>query len=183
MDQSAPCENRRRFLQLGLAGALSIAATPALALGRIQQPRRLALHNLHTDERLDVTYWKDGQYGRGAIAKLNNILRDHRSGDVAQMNLGLFDLLHDLQNKMHHDGRVEIISGYRSPRTNAMLANLSDGVATHSYHTKAMAMDIRIPGRTLRSVQNAALLMRRGGVGFYPSSDFVHIDVGPVRRW
>jgi uncharacterized protein YcbK (DUF882 family) len=145
--------------------------------------RALALHNLHTDEKLHVTYWQDGKYSRSAAEKLNHILRDHYSGDVHPMDLRLFDLVHDLQHKLQHDRPVEIISGYRSPTTNARLASYSDGVAKNSYHTKGMAMDIRMPGASLRRLQTEALLMHRGGVGYYPDSEFVHVDVGPTRRW
>ena len=176
---------RRGFLQLGLVGAASMVTSPALAALSHARPaaRALSFHNLHTDEKLSVTYWKDGTYNRPAVTKINHILRDHYSGDTFPMDLRLMDLLHDLQHKLHNDRPVEIISGYRSPQTNMRLASYSDGVAKHSYHTKGMAIDIRMQGTSLRNVHTAALLMRRGGVGYYPDSQFVHVDVGPLRRW
>ncbi|MDX2028785.1 MAG: DUF882 domain-containing protein [Alphaproteobacteria bacterium] len=177
-------ESRRSFLQLGLATLASVTVTPALAaVPRPKGIRALGFRNLHTDEKLRVDYWKDGKYDRAGLAKINRILRDHYSGDVRAMSLRLLDLLHDLQGRMGHEGAIEVISGYRSPRTNLKLASASDGVAKHSYHTKGMAIDIRLPGKPLTKVYQTALNMRRGGAGFYPDSQFVHVDVGPVRRW
>jgi uncharacterized protein YcbK (DUF882 family) len=175
---------RRRFLQIGLAAVACSVATPAFAImPRLKGTRELAFHNLHTDERLRIMYWKDGNYSRPAFDKINHILRDHRSGDVHPMHPRLMDLLSELQGRLKNHGVIEVISGYRSPQTNAMMASYSDGVAQHSYHTKGMAIDIRLPGTSLRKIQMAALLMHRGGVGYYPTSDFVHVDVGPIRRW
>src|ERR1700742_2060282 len=117
---------RRRFLKMGLVALACSAATPALAaMPRIQGSRSLAFHNLHTDERLRVTYWRDGKYDRAAWEKVNHVLRDFRTGDVHPMDIRLMDLLFDLQGKLENDNPVEIISGYRSPHTNLMLASLS----------------------------------------------------------
>lgn len=176
--------SRRRFIQLGLVGATCLALRPGMALAAIQpRMKELAFYNLHTDEKLRITYWKDGGYDRAALAKINHILRDFRSGDVYPMSPNLIDLLHGLQARLRTDSVIEIISGYRSPQTNTMLANNSDGVARQSYHTKGVATDIRMRGISLRRLQTEALFMGRGGVGYYPKSDFVHVDVGPVRRW
>ncbi len=145
--------------------------------------KELAFYNLHTDEKLRVTYWKNGAFDQSALSRINHILRDFRSGDVYPISANLIDLLHDLQTKLQTDSTIEIISGYRSPQTNAMLVNNSDGVARRSYHMQGLATDIRMPSVSLRRIQTAALFMKRGGVGFYPKSDFVHVDVGPVRHW
>jgi uncharacterized protein YcbK (DUF882 family) len=175
---------RRGFLQIGLATLASAAATPAFAaVPRIKGIRALAFHNLHTDEKLRTTYWQNGKYDRSACAKIDHILRDHYSGDVYPMDVRLMDLLHDVQNKTGHEGVIEVISGYRSPQTNMILARNTDGVAKHSYHTKGMAIDVRMQGVALPKLYHTTLTMRRGGVGYYPDSEFVHIDVGPVRRW
>ena len=116
---------RRGFLKLGLAGAASLMASPAIAaLPRAGAVRALAFHNLHTDEKLNVTYWKDGRYSRSAADKINHILRDHYSGEIFPMDLRLMDLLHDLQRHVRNDRPVEIISGYRSPATNARLVRI-----------------------------------------------------------
>lgn len=178
---------RRRFLGIGLVATAGLTLVkPSVVLARpLSAPKmkELAFHNLHTDERLRVTYWKDGGYHSPAMAQINRILRDFRTGDVYPISANLIDLLHDLQGRLETDATIEIISGYRSPKTNAMLADQSDGVAKRSYHTRGLATDIRMNGVSLRKIQTAALFMKRGGVGFYPTSDFVHVDVGPVRRW
>jgi len=175
---------RRRFVKLGLIATAALALRPSLTLARAPTMKELAFYNLHTDEKLRVTYWKDGGFDRSALGKINHILRDFRTGDVFPISPNLVELLHDLQTRLHTDKQIEIISGYRSPRTNAALASHSDGgVARGSYHMKGLATDIRISGIGLRRIQTAALFMSRGGVGFYPKSDFVHVDVGPVRRW
>jgi uncharacterized protein YcbK (DUF882 family) len=180
-------QTRRKFIKLSLATAACSVATPALAtvprISKMNGTRVLNFHNLHTDERLQTVYWQNGGYDRAALEKINHILRDHYSGDSCAMNVQLVDLLYDLQLRLNNDKPVEIISGYRSPRTNMMLASLSDGVAKNSYHTKGMAMDIRMTGTSLSKLHTTALAMRRGGVGYYPDSQFVHIDVGPIRTW
>jgi len=179
-----PDLTRRRLMKLGIIGATCLALKPEVAFARSEtKMKELAFYNLHTDEKLRVTFWKDGGYDRTALGKINHILRDFRSGDVYPMSPNLIDLLHDLQAKLHTDTPIEIISGYRSPKTNAMLVSHSDGVARRSYHMQGLATDIRMSGVSLRKLQMQALFMSRGGVGFYPSSDFVHVDVGPVRRW
>ena len=177
---------RRGFLGLGLSALACVTPLPAFA--RIARPahknmRALAFHNLHTDERLSVTYWKEGSYDRVAWGKINHLLRDHYSGDEHVMDLRLIDLLHDVQSLVRNDRPIEIISGYRSPLTNQRLAEASGGVAKNSYHLRGMAADIRLDGVSLQHLHNTALAMDRGGVGYYPTSDFVHMDVGPVRRW
>jgi uncharacterized protein YcbK (DUF882 family) len=175
---------RRRFLQVGLTSLVGLAARPALAaMPRFKGTRALSFHNLHTDEKAHVTYWKDGAYDRTGQARINSILRDHYSGDEYPIHPKLIDLLFDLQNKLHNDDTIEIISGYRSPKTNLRLASARDGIAKHSYHTKGMAVDIRMAGSSLPKIHKAAMTMRRGGVGYYPDSQFVHVDVGPIRKW
>jgi len=160
------------------------AAFPAMAaMPRLEGVRRLAFHNLHTDEKLHGAYWKNGSYDRAAWAKIDHILRDHYSGETHPINPRLMDLLFDLQGRLNNESRIEVISCYRSPKTNLVLASLSDGVAKRSYHTKGMAIDIRLPGSSLAKIHETALAMKRGGVGYYPASDFVHVDVGPLRKW
>lgn len=175
---------RRQFVGLGLSALACTVALPAMAaVPRLKAVKSLAFHNLHTDERLHVDYWRDGKYNPAAFAKINHVLRDHYSGDVHPMNPRLIELLHDLQVKLGHQGTIEVISGYRSPKTNLHLAEMSDGVARRSYHTQGMAIDLRMPGTSLVKIHHTALAMKRGGVGFYPDSQFVHVDVGPVRSW
>ena len=169
--------DRRRFLALGAAlavGRHALAAAPE---------RSLSLRNLHTEETLSTVYWADGQYLADRVARVNHLLRDHRSGEVAAMEPRLLDLLFALSQKLEASGPIEIISGYRSPDTNALLAANSSGVAKGSLHMQGMAADIRLPGRELVHVREVALDLKAGGVGYYPSAGFVHVDVGRVRAW
>jgi uncharacterized protein YcbK (DUF882 family) len=174
---------RRRLL--GAAGAATLLAWswPAAAARRLLRPRALAFENLHTGERLKAVYWADGRYVPDALRHIDWLLRDFRTGDVHPIDPGLLDLLADLHARLQTTQPFHIVSGYRSPQTNAMLASLGDGVAQNSLHLEGKAVDIRVPGRRLRHVRAAALSLKRGGVGYYPHSDFVHIDTGRVRLW
>ena len=145
--------------------------------------RSIFLHNIHTGETLKTVYWQDGSYQPSAMRQLNHLLRDHYSGETHPMDPQVIDLLCSLQHKLGTRKPFQIISGYRSPETNAMLASLSDGVASHSMHMEGKAVDIRLEGSNGRSLGRAARKLRLGGVGQYPSSNFVHVDVGRVRTW
>lgn len=159
-------------------GSRALAATPMdLA------PRKVALHNLHTGESLQAIYWEEGRYVPDALAAVNKVLRDFRTGDQHMMDPGLLDLLDTINRKVEARTPFQVISGYRSPKTNAMLHGHSDGVASKSLHMQGMAMDIRVEGVALQHLHNAALDIGRGGVGYYPTSNFVHVDVGRVRKW
>jgi uncharacterized protein YcbK (DUF882 family) len=147
------------------------------------QARRLALDNLHTGERLDVAYWENGAYVPDALTAVNHVLRDHRNNEVHRIDPGLLDLLTTLSRRLDAGPSVEVISGYRSPATNALLHAESSEVAKSSLHTLGMAIDIRMAGLDLSYLRTAALSLDLGGVGYYPTSDFVHVDVGRVRRW
>lgn len=183
---------RRDVLKLGAIGALALAAaSPALAEGlrlrrslRAAAPERaLRFYNLHTDERLRTVYWADGRYLPDSLAEIDTILRDFRAGKVHPIDPRLLDLLWTLHRSLETHQPFDVISGYRTPETNAMLAAHSRGVARHSMHILGKAVDIRVPGRSTLSVRNAALALHGGGVGYYPVSRFVHVDVGRVRRW
>jgi len=179
--------NRRRFLQFGVAAATSLILPDALGNIRIDTPvapeRKLSLLNLHTGESITATYWAEGEYQNSELAAINNILRDHRTGDVHSMDSGLLELLNTLHHKLDARESFQVISGYRSPKTNAKLSKKSKGVAKKSLHMQGKAIDIRLPGCALSDLQKAALSCRKGGVGYYPKSDFIHIDTGRVRRW
>jgi len=171
---------RRHFL--AAAGASLLTARPAAAnMGS----RALSFDNLHTGEKLQVEYWADGQYVPGALAEVNHVLRDFRSGDVHPIAPQLLDLLALLRARLDTSEPITVISGYRSPRTNAMLRGEHEhsGVASKSLHMQGMAIDLRVAGRSLAAVHSAALTQHGGGVGYYPQSDFVHVDVGRVRTW
>ena len=171
---------RRHFL--AGAGISLILRQPALASTGV---RSLTFDNIHTGEKLRVDYWQDGQYLPDALGEVNHVLRDYRTGDVHPIAPGLLDLLVAVRRNLETVEPVSVISGYRSPLTNAMLRGEHEhsGVATKSLHMQGMAIDIRIAGRELNAVHNAALTLRGGGVGYYPKSDFVHVDVGRVRTW
>jgi uncharacterized protein YcbK (DUF882 family) len=147
---------------------------------------RLRFYHTHTGERLDIVYRRGDSYSQQALAKLDNFLRDHRTGEVHHFDPRLFDLLYDLTASVHDaDGEIDVICGYRTPWSNEYLRHRSahTGVAQHSLHMEAEAIDIRVPGVPTAILRDAALKLRRGGVGYYRGSDFVHVDVGRVRRW
>lgn len=177
---------RRSFLCFGVAAATSVILDPAqaLAAGRVAPPRRVSLLNTHTGERLTAEYWNRGRYQRDALRAIDRILRDHRTDAVHPIDPGLLDTIHALHSRLGARAPLHVISGYRSPETNEMLRETGGGgVARSSFHMRGMAIDIRVPGTDTRMVRRAALRLRAGGVGFYPQSDFVHVDVGPVRSW
>lgn len=175
------------------AGALLASSTllirPA-AITKAAEPSasapeyRLRMFHTHTGERIDVVYRKGETYLPEAIAQLNHFLRDHRTGDVHAYDPRLFDLLTALEKQIGRPGaEIDVICGYRTPWSNAFLRQHSAGVAMHSLHMEAEAIDIRIPGISTWTLRNAALALHLGGVGYYPLSDFVHVDVGRVRQW
>jgi uncharacterized protein YcbK (DUF882 family) len=147
---------------------------------------RLRFYHTHTRERLDIVYRRGDKYVPEALEALDHFLRDHRTGDVHHFDPRLFDLLHDLTASLDDSGgEIDVICGYRTPRSNEFLRTRSPhtGVAQHSLHMQAEAIDIRLPGIPTTTVRDAALRLHRGGVGFYRSSNFVHVDVGRVRQW
>lgn len=183
-DAQLPALSRRGFLKAGVA-AMVAAALPGHAWATMAKggERRLSFHHLHTGETLNTVYWAEGAYQSEGLAEINRVLRDFRTGEVSPISTGLLDLLHVLSASLDTAAAFEVISGYRSPATNAMLAEKGSGVAKHSLHMEGLAIDIRIPGRQLKDLQRAALALQGGGVGYYPVSDFVHVDVGRVRHW
>lgn len=175
--------NRRRLLAIGTAAVVTNLALPTLALAREAVPRELAFLNLHTGESLSTTYWSDGHYLPDALAEVNYLLRDFRTGDVKPIDVGLLDLLFDLRNRLGSTEAYQVISGYRSPKTNQMLAHKNGGVARKSLHMKGWAIDVSLPDRKLNDLRQVAIAMRGGGVGYYAKSGFVHLDIGRVRYW
>ena len=175
--------SRRRLLGMGAVCAAGLALRPAASLARPMGPRKLSFLNLHTGERLTTAFWSDGALLSDGLAEINRVLRDHRTGEVMPIDPGLLDMLHRLQQRMETTKPFHVISGYRSPKTNAALRKNGGGVAKRSYHMKGMAIDIRLPGHRLSDLRKAALSLRGGGVGYYPKSGFIHVDTGPVRQW
>lgn len=147
---------------------------------------RLHFYHTHTNERLEIVYRRGDKYLPAALARLDDFLRDHRTGDVHHFDPRLFDLLYDLTNSVQDSGgEIDVICGYRTPRSNEFLRTRSahSGVALHSLHMEAEAIDIRLPDVPTSEVRDAALRLNRGGVGYYSASNFVHVDVGRVRHW
>lgn len=164
------------------APAVITPQSTALAMAA-EDIRRVSLHNLHTGDVFNEVYWQKGAYVPDALAAAQHALRDWRNGEEHFMDPKLFDLLHNLSQKIETGAPFQIISGYRSPQTNAMLHARSEGVASHSQHMLGKASDVRVEGVELRHLHDAALSLKAGGVGFYPVSNFVHVDVAQVRQW
>lgn len=176
--------NRRSFLKIaGMASAVSLF--PSIVLGKTEVPykKSLSLYNIHTGENLNTTFWADGSYVPEALVDINHILRDYRTGTASEMDIELFDLLYSIRTNLGSSKPFHVISGYRSPKTNAMLNGHSSGVAKKSLHMEGKAIDINLPGRDLSELKKIALNLKQGGVGYYPDSNFVHVDVGRVRSW
>ena len=178
---SRTAPGRRRFLQG--AGAALVLLPLGTAWARAPLRRSLSFVHTHTGEHLSTCYFQDGEYRVGELERINQLLRDFRTGDVHNIDTGVLDILADLRMLADRDEPYEVISGYRSPLTNAALRRHSSGVAEHSLHLQGRAIDVRLPGFPTHKLRDLALSMGRGGVGFYAQSDFVHLDNGRVRYW
>ncbi|MEO8557681.1 MAG: DUF882 domain-containing protein [Rhodospirillales bacterium] len=173
---------------LTLAAAASVVSTPVLAAPSIvTKPnpaiKSLAMINLNTGESGNFTYNENGAIDASALDSISFLLRDPHNGQTHDIHTDLLDLLVALRQKLNVTAPYQVVSGFRSQETNEEMAAHSRGVAKNSYHMDGMAVDLRVPGRNLRAVRDTAVRMAKGGVGFYPRSNFVHLDVGPVRRW
>jgi uncharacterized protein YcbK (DUF882 family) len=173
---------------VGLAGfsGSSKASETASAISTETQQYHLRLHHLHTGEDIDIVYRIGNTYIPAALEKLNYFLRDHRTQSVSNYDPKEFDLLNALMTKLGRpNGVIDIVCGYRTPWSNAFLrqGRASSGVAEHSQHMLAKAIDIRVPGVPTTTLRDTALELHGGGVGYYPVNQFVHVDVGPVRQW
>ena len=178
----------RRTVLGGLACMAATAATQAQAsaphvLRGAGDFRHIALNNWRTGEWVNTVYWADGAYIPGALEALNHILRDWREDAVRPMDPGVIDILAATRDLLECTEPFEIVSGYRTRKTNAMLRSRMTGVARNSYHCRGMAVDITMKSRSVRQISGAALSLHRGGVGRYTRSEFVHLDCGPVRNW
>ena len=186
--------SRRNFLGLGAAAAATAlvpakafaAAAPAAKSSALASERCLSFFHTHTGERLTAAYCAGGEYIPGALQNVNTLLRDFRVNQVKAIDPELLDLLFELNGTLGTAQPFHVISGYRSPVTNAMLkerGGAHSGVASHSLHMDGKAIDIRVPGVKLEHLRDAARSLKIGGVGFYPASNFVHVDTGRVRYW
>jgi len=167
---------------LGVPAVVALGG-PGRAVASAVEQRSLEFVNTHTGETLSAAYFRAGQYCEEALSGFDHVLRDHRNGEVAHMDRGLFDLLHDVAALAGRDARFEVISGYRSPATNAMLNTRSSGVAKRSLHMEGRAIDVRLVGYRTDRLRDLALSLKAGGVGYYRKSDFIHLDTGRFRTW
>ncbi|MGI9493964.1 MAG: DUF882 domain-containing protein [Geminicoccaceae bacterium] len=176
--------NRRRFLEISVVGGTLIASPSAFAVSYPSMAaRELHLYNLHTFETLTAVYWRDGTYLAEGLAQISYHLRDFRTGGIKPIDPTLLNILHQLSSNIDVPGPMHVISGYRTPATNAMLAARSDKVSANSFHMRGQAIDIRLPGFATVGMRDMALSISKGGVGYYPESDFIHLDTGPIRAW
>ena len=180
--------SKRKTRHLLAAAFLGISLTSFATLSQgtlASEARELSFYHTHTGKRLNVVYWEDGRYVDTALDQVNHFLSDFRTGDVAIMDRQLLDLIYDVRDSLGGEGTYQIISAYRSPKTNEMLRNrsTSSGVARKSQHLLGKAIDVRLEGVATAELRDAAIRLHRGGVGYYQASDFVHMDTGRVRRW
>jgi uncharacterized protein YcbK (DUF882 family) len=177
---------RRNFIKFGV-GALAASIVPfdawAAVSKRVRTERTLSFYNTHTGENLGIRYFKDGVYRPEALKRINFILRDHRTDSVKPIDPRLLDILYTLKYRVRPSGPFHIISGYRSPLSNRMLRAQGRGVASNSLHTQGRAIDIRLPGYSTARLRKLCVGLRTGGIGYYPRSDFLHLDTGEFRTW
>lgn len=175
--------SRRRALLAGIGATFGSILSPLAQAAVSPSSRLLSFENLHTGERLHATYWTDGRYDQAACQRVDWVLRDHRVKVAAPISTDLLDLLNAIRTRLGTDAPFQVISGYRSPVTNARLSGAGSGVASKSLHMQGMAIDIRVAGCKLTDLRETAVALKAGGVGYYPKSNFVHVDVGRVRYW
>ncbi len=175
-------KNRRGLLKTVLGGAFTTLLLPLRRAGAVDE-RRLKFFHTHTGKRLDVVYKRRDEYVPDALNEINAFLSDFRTGDIIDIDTQLLDLIHDIREALGSKGTYEVISAYRSAKTNEMLRSRSSGIAKNSQHLFGKAVDVRLTDIELTKLRDTAISMQRGGVGYYASSNFVHIDTGRVRRW
>lgn len=159
-------------------------ASPAIVGIRQLNARTLSVDCYYTGEKLkNLTYWAEGRYVPAALSAVNKAFRDCKTDEVFPIDPKLLDVLYAIGSKLDTDCRFQMFSGYRSPRTNAALHEFDSEVAVHSLHMQGQAVDFVLPGRSLKALQQTALALQMGGVGYYPDDDFLHVDVGRVRHW
>ena len=176
--------SRRAFLR-GVAATIPAAVlmSPWGRLTAAVDKRKLSFHHTHTHEKMSVVYYADGQLLPDSLAQIDRFLRDFRTNDVHKIDPVLLDFLHSVSAAADYRGTFEVISGYRSPKTNAMLRRNGSGVAKKSLHMQGRAIDVRMRGVETSKLRKIAVAMKLGGVGYYPRSNFIHLDTGRVRSW
>lgn len=177
--------SRRRFLgtlAAGVAGALLLPADEVFAKAFAQR-RQLSFHHMHTDEKFQIVCCPGRYYDKVVLHRFSEFLRDPRTEQIHRIDAGLLDILVAVAALTHSQGTFQVLSGYRSPETNALLHTISSGVAEHSQHTMGKAIDVRLSDVSTKMLHRAGLALKRGGVGYYKQSDFVHLDTGKFRTW
>lgn len=186
---SLPWLDRRGFLKSGLVaigtGLVTMMAPPAFAAMKMPENGSftIAFRNAHTGDSFNGVYRVGNKYLPDAFDRINHVLRDFRTGEEFPIDPRAIDIVYMVHQRTGQRGNLEILSGYRSPKTNKMLRQASGGVAKNSLHMVGQAIDLRIPGYSTRKIRDTAIDLRAGGVGYYPKSDFVHVDTGKVRHW
>lgn len=175
--------NRRTFLKTGVSALVSSMSPFPLMAAVTPKYQVLSFHNIHTGEELKTCYRANGRILGHAMTRIGRIMRDHRTGDIESIDPALMDLLYRLRCRIRSTAPISIISGYRSPKTNAALRRSTPGVARNSLHMAGRAIDIRIPGCRTADLRREAVGLAMGGVGYYPDSNFVHLDTGPFKAW
>lgn len=175
--------NRRGFLNTCVGLSAGLILPEAFAKSSHEHERVLSLFNTHTGEKVTATYWAEGQYIHDEVKAIEWLLRDHRVGKAHTMDMRVLNILHAIQSRVNNARPYHIISGYRSPETNEMLRRRSSGVDKNSYHILGRAIDIRLPRFDTSNLRKVAVSLQAGGVGYYPRSNFVHVDTGKIRTW
>ena len=186
-NHTEPCILRSRFSRrrrMALLSTLGLSVAPEMISATLAYPElKLNLYNLHTTERVNTVFWESGRYNIDALQMIDNLLRDHRTGDVMPIDPRLLSFVYLVNTKLKNNHPISVISGYRSEETNRMLAERNAGVARNSYHIRGQAIDFRIEGIETSAIRDMGIRLRVGGVGFYKKSNFVHLDTGPRRHW
>ena len=178
--------SRRSFLKWSIMMVMA-SQLPVEALAKISEcrtgERKLSLYNIHTGEYFHDIYWADGAYLWKSLETINRFMRDYRTGEVKGIDIRLLDLVHTIQTSVKAREPCQVISGYRSHKTNDLLIKQGHQVARNSFHVKGKAVDIHQPGVPLRQLRRLAVKLKVGGVGYYPQCRFIHVDTGPARYW
>mgnify|MGYP001813563901 FL=1 len=178
--------SRRNFIGFVLCAGISGISSKS-AFAAIEEltttEKFLLLYNPHTKDSFSGVYWRNGKYVTDALKSINHIMRDFRTDDIKQIDTHLLDLIYGISVKLKSEKPFYVISGYRSPETNAKLCKRGKGAVKNSYHIQGKAVDIRLPGYKTSALRRTACKLKGGGVGYYPRQKFVHIDVGPIRYW
>ena len=181
--RKVPSMTRRQFMSAVALNAAALALTAPVLTFATQTPRSLSFSHTHTGEKLNIQYGEVGGYDAKALAEIDQFLRDFRTGEVHPIDPHLLDQLASISHSFGSQGTFEVISGFRSPKTNQKLRSNSSKVAKRSLHMKGQAIDVRLTGVRIKKLQQCALQLQCGGVGYYPKSDFIHLDTGRVRYW